>query len=331
MPAAGHGPVAVADRWVRAVSPAARARGVARGMSLALARRHCPELVTYAPSGGVDLTAEVARRLEAWFGPVVTRRGGLFVRVSGPSAPGPDGVEVAERVARLLWQELGVESRIALAPTTEAARGLAALLEPGWVGVAAAAATAAWAGRTRSVARCAAGARRAAWRGAPLPDLEGAVARAALLTGGLRRSARGNLLRVRIAGARASADVRVRVPERCGRVGLARLVEGVLRREGAALGPIEAVALALLPSPSVAPAPAQVAAPLPTGLSRKTWIRVSPTSPSAPTRREPELAAAAGTVAGVVTPPARARRATPNAPPAAPPRPAQLALLPRVR
>jgi hypothetical protein len=164
-----------------------------------------------------------------------------------------------------------------------------------------------------------------------MPDLEGAVARAALLTGALLRASRGNFLRVRLTGARAKADVRVRVPERCGRIGLARLVEGVVRREGAALGPIDAVALAMLSVPAVAAAPARVAAPLPTRLSRKTWITVHAPADAVPTRREPALPAAGGLGAAPSDTPARTRRAPVSAPVAAPPRPAQLALLPRVR
>jgi hypothetical protein len=253
-PAAGHGPVVVADRWVRAVSPAARARGVARGMSLPLARRHCPELVAYSPSGGVDLVAEVARRLEAWFGTVTPlsglrggRHGALLVRLPGWAVAGPGALPAAERIARLLWQELGLEARIGVAATSDAAYGLAGFLEPGWVAVAAPMAAAAWAGRAPRVAHCAAGSRRASWQGVAAPDLEGAVSRAGLLTGGLVRAARGGTLRLRLRGARGQADVRVRVPEACGRVGLARLIEGVVRREGAGVGAIESLSIRTVP------------------------------------------------------------------------------------
>lgn len=182
-PAAGHGPVVVADRWVRAVSPAARARGVRRGMSLPLARRACPDLVAYAPSAGLDLMAEVARRLEAWFGAVVPmpgggaagagHRGALLVRLPGAALVGPESLPAAERIARLLWQELGIEARIAVATTAPAAYGLAGFLEPGWVAVAAPMATAAWSGRAPRVAQCTTGSRRAAWQGMAAPTAPG--------------------------------------------------------------------------------------------------------------------------------------------------------------
>ncbi|MDP2307639.1 MAG: hypothetical protein Q8P18_16570, partial [Pseudomonadota bacterium] len=180
-PAAGHGPVVVADRWVRAVSPAARARGVTRGMSLPLARRHCPELVAHAPSGGLDLTAEVARRLESWFGAVTpgrgaASRGALLVRLPSTLALGVGALPAAERIARLLWQELGVEARIAVAATSDAAHGLAGFLEPGWVGVAAPMAATAWSDAAPRAAACAASSRGASWQGVAAPDLEGAVA-----------------------------------------------------------------------------------------------------------------------------------------------------------
>lgn len=255
-PAAGHGPVVVADRWVRAVSPAARGKGVSRGMSLALARRRCPDLVAYTPSAGLDLVAEVARRLEAWFGTVTHAsalrggggRGALLVRLPGSALPGAGALPAAERIARLLWQELGVEARIGVAPTADAAYGLAGFLEPGWVGVAAPMATAAWAGRAPRVAQCAAGSHRASWQGVAAPDLEGAVSRAGLLTAGLVRAARGGTLRLRLRGARGRADVRLRVPTGCGRVGLARLIEGVVRREGAGVGAIESLSIRTVPA-----------------------------------------------------------------------------------
>ncbi|MDP2312465.1 MAG: hypothetical protein Q8P41_06130 [Pseudomonadota bacterium] len=314
-PAAGHGPVAVADRWVRAVSPGARARGVTRGMSLALARRRCPELIAYAPSGGLDLGAEVARRLAAWFGGVTRRPGVLLVRLSGAAMPGPEALPAAERIARLLWQELGVEARIAVGATPEAARGLAALLEPGWVAVAAPMATSAWAGRAARAARCDAGSHRASWQGAPAPDLEGAVARATMLSGGLVRAARGGVLRLRLQGARGQADARVRVPSGCGRLGLARLVEALVRREGAAVGAIESMSL-VCAAHEGAGAKAIAAPP-----ARGAAASSAPSPRSEPARVRSPRRAGVGVAAPAASPPTIA----------VPPRPAQLALLPRVR
>ncbi|MDP2308300.1 MAG: hypothetical protein Q8P18_19935, partial [Pseudomonadota bacterium] len=63
----------------------------------------------------------------------------------------------------------------------------------------------------------------------------------------LVRAARGGTLRLRLRGARGQADVRVRVPAACGRIGLARLIEGVVRREGAGVGAIEALSIRTVP------------------------------------------------------------------------------------
>jgi hypothetical protein len=153
-------------------------------------------------------------------------------------------------VARLLWQELGVEAAVALAAHPHAARGLAALLEPGWVGVAPVAATAAWSSRPGRAARASAGARAVVWRGDALPDLEGAAARARLLAAGLLGQARGGALRVRVEGERGVRVARVRVPEGVGRAGLGHLVESLVRRLGATLSAIRAVRLRCVDAPS---------------------------------------------------------------------------------
>jgi hypothetical protein len=245
-PAAGHGAAVVADRWVRAASPAARARGVVRGMSVALAQRRCPGLAVWPRPAG-SLEAEVERSVAAWLGPVSRVAGGLLARLGEEAALGAAALAAGERLARLLWQELGVEVRVAVGASAEAARGLARVLEPGWVGVAAPLATDAWAGRAPRAATCRASGRTASWEGEPLPDLEGAAARARLLSPGLAVSARGGALRVRVAGWRGVRTVRVRIPEGCGRGALGRLVEAVVRREGAALGPITGVSVRVVP------------------------------------------------------------------------------------
>lgn len=245
VPAAGHGAVAVADRWVRAVSPAARARGVSRGMSTALARRRCPGLVLL-PRPIARLESAIEASLRQWLGGVTPCGRGYLARLDGSAGSGPGALVHAERLARLLWQELGVEAKVGIAASAEAAAGLSALLEPGWVGVVAPDAEAAWASAAPAHARASAGGRRAGWHGEPLPDVQGAAARARLLSTSVHGAAKGASVRVRIEGARGTRSTRVQVPWDCGRAAFGRLVEAVVRREGALLGAIYGVRLVCL-------------------------------------------------------------------------------------
>jgi hypothetical protein len=254
-PAMGRGPVAVAERWVLAASPAARARGVFRGMSVRLARRRCPGLVIRPPVAGIDLVEEVERRVGQWLGVASRSRGRILARLPDGVVPGPTALAWAERLARLLWQELGVEVRTAVANTAEAAVGLAGWLEAGWAAVAAGDAGGAWAARASMRARVTAGGGNAAWQGAPTPDLEGVVARAQGLAAGLSEVSRGGVLQVRVQGERGRASLRLRVPEGCGRTGLANLVGNVVRRQAAGLGAVHGVILASVAEGAVAPPP----------------------------------------------------------------------------
>lgn len=183
-PSAGRGAVAVVDRWVRGVSPAASALGVARGMSAKLARRRAPGLrfVAAADLGPTwqELLVAVAADL-----PGAARVGSLIVAPL-PALSRPEALALAEHVARRAWQAAGVACAAAVAPTEADAAALARCLDPSVVAVVPPSAAGAWAcARVRGSAQL--GAR--AWRGPALPDSDGACALAAAVLDGLRARA----------------------------------------------------------------------------------------------------------------------------------------------
>jgi hypothetical protein len=347
-PAAGHGAVVVADRRVLGASPVARSRGIIRGMSLALARRRCPNLQVWAAAEGA-LQQSVGERLGGWLGPVTGIRGGFLARLPANCGEPRAALDAAARLARLLWQELGVECRVSVAATAGAARGLAALLEPGWVGHAAASAADAWARPAPRAAASSAGESEAIWAGAAMPDIEGVAARARILSEPLARAARGGVLRVRVVGARGSRSKRVRVPAGCSPGGVTRLVEAVVRREGAALGPISSLRITRLPPranaeesrvrSAVAPAEGATraqaaAAPAPDATRRRPERQEpAPSSLAAPGSppSNPSRAAPADSRGGRTRPRPDGARAAAAVVPARPTRPIQLALLAGVR
>lgn len=246
-PSAGHGAVAVADRRVIAPSPAARAAGVVRGMSLRLAARRCPGLV-FVPPAAADLRPEVARRLAGLFGVVQVHGPGFIARLPEAVLAQPAALDVAEHIARLLWQELGVEARITIANTVAGAVALSRWLEPGWVAVAAPGADAELGSRRSGGGRVLTTSRGASWAGPATPDLEAVVTRAGVLAGTLTRAARGATLRLVVRGARGTRRIRVRIPLACTRRGLVRLVEALIRREAAPLGAVDSVRLSVHPT-----------------------------------------------------------------------------------
>ncbi len=256
-PAAGRGPVVVAARWVLGASAEARARGVCRGMSVALARRLCPGLVVRPPVAGIDLVSEVAQRMGEWFGESLKTRGCILARLPAQGALAPGALGQAQHVARLIWQELGVEVRVAIAATPDAAKRLARWLEPGWVAVAPVKATEAWAARPAARARMLTGVHRSGWCGTPTPDLEGAVARAQALAANLSLAPSGSL-RLVLDGEKHTAARVLVIPAGCGRSGRAELVGAAVRREGMLVGNIHTIRVSVVGGRPAAPEPVPV-------------------------------------------------------------------------
>ncbi len=219
-PALRRGPVAVVEARVREVSPAARAAGVAPGMSPRLAMRKCPELRMVAPPAASAAEA-VRALLEAEVGDVVALRGGLAVRMGGSSVG--ELMAQAEHLALRLWQELGVRVRLAVAAEGEVAMRLTRLLELDQVAFIPATGAAVW-------RRRAGRARRAGWSGKGLVDVEGiiAMARALVDAGGA-----AGTLRV-TAGGRELA-----IPCAKPEVRAASQVETALRARAMTLGEVE--------------------------------------------------------------------------------------------
>jgi hypothetical protein len=217
-PTHGHGPVVLGARTVESLSPEARARGLHRGMPLAVARRRCPGLqVVSAPEAhgeGAALAVEIGAWLEAEVGMTERVRGGW--RVRWPSARGSAGLESAERLLRRLWQAFGVEGRAAVAGSAEAAQELVRILAPGWVAAGEAQADHAWAGAAPGRARWATGSTKSEWAGAPLVDVESVVAHARALSVSLAQAAEGGAITVRVQGERGEVQALAGVPRAAG-------------------------------------------------------------------------------------------------------------------
>ena len=215
-----QGPVAVFNKFVRAVSPDAVAAGVAVGMSLRLARRRCPHLRLVGP-GGVDIVGEMALLLEAELGHVTRAGGALLVRL--PNAPVGELLGLSERLVVRLWQALGVRVRAAIAADAECASELARVLEPEMLAYVP--------GNAHSVWRRGAALRGRSGRRVSIPDVEGVVARAKAMLAGvrgpgeLRLTTDHGMQRVFVLGARAAAV----------------LVEDTLRQRGVRLGAVSAM------------------------------------------------------------------------------------------
>lgn len=226
-PSLGRAPVAVVAGRVVAVSGAAEAAGVARGQSLAVARRRCPGLRTVGPAGGEALAVELTALLEAELGPV--RRVGADWLVPFPAVDAADTLARATRLALRVWQRCGVEARVVAAADEADARGLVGLLHPGIAAVVPTEAAGAWAARGASAARWMAGPRRASWSGAPVPDLEGAAALLQGLSESLRGAAEGAALLFTVDGDGGRVTARVPVPPGIEPGELAARVDSVAR------------------------------------------------------------------------------------------------------
>lgn len=171
-PSAGRGAVVVADRWVRAVSPSARACGISVGMSCAKARSLCPTVRFVSPPPRGDAWERIAEVLSAEFSEVFRTGAGFLVRAG--SVRGGSALALGERIALRLWQSVGVESRIAVAASAAEARALAAVLDPSQVAVSPTGVAEVWGGRCAgaSISRST---RSGNWRGPAVPDVEGVV------------------------------------------------------------------------------------------------------------------------------------------------------------
>ena len=233
-PSVGHGTVAVAGRWVLGVSPAARARGVCRGMSLSRARSLCPGIRLVPPAEGAmpsELVDEVVALLERDLGAVTRRRGAVLVRLaSGPANERPgDRLAQAGHLARRLWQALGVEVRIAVADAPEDAVALSRQLDVGWVAVVPPSANGAWHARHAAPGTWTTGRKSATWRGPLIPDLEGAATVCRDLSRALALGEGGGTVRIVAAGPGGEVRVVVPLPPGCDRATRATLVEAAVR------------------------------------------------------------------------------------------------------
>lgn len=170
-PSLRRGPVAVHTARIVEASPSARAAGVCPGMSLRLARRKCPDLRLVVPSPASVLD-EVRALLDAEVGEVTVLRGGVAVRVGGANVA--DVMAHAERIALRLWQECGVNVRLAIAHEAGAALHITRLLHLDQVAYIPATGAAAWRRRGGR-------AQRGDWGGTRLVDVEGIVAMARAL------------------------------------------------------------------------------------------------------------------------------------------------------
>lgn len=230
-PAAGHGAVVLADRWVRAASPAARACGVVRGMSVPRARRLCSGLLVLPVVDAEPVWSSLAELVEGELGVALRGRGGLVCPV--PRMAPAAAMGLATRLVQRAWQVAGVEVRVGIATDLASARALTRVLDAAQVGVVTASAGDAW--TRRPVAGVQAGG--TGWRGAPLPDVEGAVTMAR----GLVRAAPREPEQVVVHGARSR--VVLAIPP--GRANVADRVEVVLRRAVASIGPVYGLRLVL--------------------------------------------------------------------------------------
>lgn len=264
---AGHGPVAVADRWIRGVSPTARARGVRRGMSLALARRRCPELRVVAAPPQEALRERLVSVLSGDYGPVETRRGAFLLRLPHLWSGAPAGLASGERIAQRLWQALGVEVRVGIAESQADASGLARMLDPGWVGVAPAEAGGVWSASGKASGSWVRGERAAAWRGEAMPDIEGAVELCRGLAAPLGLAEDDTCLHLTLVGTRSTVRLVREVPTGCDRAALYGLIDGAVRGPLLAAGAVVAVRIRLRPAApggargAMAPGPRVAATP----------------------------------------------------------------------
>ena len=245
----GRGPVAVAGTGARAArvssaSPAARAMGVAPGMSLALARRRCPDLrvVEHATH---DVVGELARLLGQEVGAVRAAGRALVVQLRPGTAV--QQVALAEALVVRAWQALGVHLRVAVASNPECAAHVAGLLDASQVAYVPIGAHAAW--RRRARRAMSRGGSRVRWSGEPVVDVEGIVA----------------LARAVVDGAAAGGRLELRGPSgrfavRCGGGNVVAQVDAALRGRGPRL---DATSM-LTWRPRLAAGGEQV--PLPTGL-----------------------------------------------------------------
>ena len=181
-PSAGHGLVAVAGlRVVVGVSPAGRDAGVSRGMSLRLARRHCPRLKFVAPAATRELADAVSTWILSRFPQARPGRTWLIPVAAHPTTAG--AVTQADTLCRHLWQLFGVECTVGVAADPEAARAVTRWLGPRQLGIVPAdadeAVVAAGRQRRRAIPR---GHR---WEGAPRPDVEGVAEIVRTLAAGL--------------------------------------------------------------------------------------------------------------------------------------------------
>ncbi len=233
-PSAGRGAVVVLDRWVRAVSPVARACGVAVGMSAAQASARCAAVRFIQPPPRGDSWERMTDVLEVELAGV-TRSGAGFVARAG-GARGAAALALAERIAHRLWQSVGVEARIAVAGSAAEARALVAVLEPNQVAVAPHGGAPVWSVHTRGGA-WSRSARSASWRGPSLPDVEGIVA----LCRSIAPSASGPLRLTLDTGNRRHI---IDVP--AGPLAAAARVESAVRECALGVGPISAVRMRAL-------------------------------------------------------------------------------------
>lgn len=216
-----NGAVAVVGPRVIEVSAAARASGVALGMSARLAVRKCPGLRILPPPERNLL--EAARvLLEAEVGDTQRQRGALFVRLSATSVA--ELFAFAEQVALRLWQELGLRARLAVAAEAGAAVRITRLLEADSMALVPATASAAWRRRGGP-------SRPGIGVGPSLVDIEGIVAKARALVerapgpGALRVDAGGRAIELRLGSASAVGQV-----------------ENALRAQALQLGEVRAMA-----------------------------------------------------------------------------------------
>ncbi|MFZ5478747.1 MAG: hypothetical protein ACOZNI_18390, partial [Myxococcota bacterium] len=159
--------------------------------------------------------------------------GGWLLRL-----PEGAGAELADRALRRLWQRAGVEAAAAVATRADDAVGLARVLRPGQVGEVPAAAAGAWARRS-SPGRWWSGQGGAAWQGTPIPDVDGAVARARALATAV--GARGGALRVALRGDRGAARATIPLPDGCEASMRDALVDAGLRRALAEIGEVASI------------------------------------------------------------------------------------------
>jgi hypothetical protein len=230
-------PVAVLAGRVRAVSAAAAARGVCRGMSAPLARRRCPGLRMVAPGEAGALLARVAAELEGELGSVRRERRTLLVQVAC-GARHADALSYGGVLARRLWQAAGVTVAVAIAGSPDAAARLARLLEAGDCAVVPKGGEGPWScrgPRVGSERRSTAG---ASWWGPRLEDIEGAVAEARALAFAVAAPCT-----LDVAGPRGRIRVRLASAARHPGPVLAAQAEEALRRAFSALGGCDRVEL----------------------------------------------------------------------------------------